>query len=91
MNLCQIFWETKKCHRKQETLCKINHTKCQTKPKKKCISNLSFWYTQDIVYDFEALLRITNKRTGKHDLLSIDYENKELITEEHRILRQEPS
>ena len=46
-----------------------------------------FWYTQDIVYDFEAPLRITNNRTGTRDLILIDYENEELITEEHRILR----
>ena len=50
-----------------------------------------FWYTQDIVYDFVAPLRITNNRTGTRDLIVIDYENEELITEEHRILRPEPS
>ena len=43
-----------------------------------------FWYTRDIMYDFEAPLRITNNRTCTRDL--IDYENEELITEEHRIL-----
>ena len=41
--------------------------------------------------DFEAPLRITNNRTGTRDLILIDYENEELITEEHRILRPEPS
>ena len=50
-----------------------------------------FWYTLDIVYDFEAPLRITDNRPGTRDLILIDYENKELITEEHRILRSEPS
>ena len=45
-----------------------------------------FWYTQDIVYDFEAPLRITNNRNETRDLILIDYENEELITEEHRIL-----
>ena len=45
-----------------------------------------FWYTQDIVYDFEAPLRITNNRTMTHDLILIDYKNEEPITEEHRIL-----
>ena len=43
------------------------------------------------VYDLEAPLRITNNRTGTRDLILIDYENIELITEEHRILRSEPS
>ena len=46
---------------------------------------------QDIVNDFEAPLRINNNRTGTRDLILIDYENIELITEEHRILRSEPS
>ena len=41
------------------------------------------------MYDFEAPLRITNNRT--RDLILIDYENEELITEEHRILRSELS
>ena len=53
-----------------------------------------FWYNQDIVvYDFEAPLRITNNRTGTRDLILIDNENEELITEseEYRILRSEPS
>ena len=50
-----------------------------------------FWYTQDIVYDIEASLRITNNRTGTRDRIVIDYENEELITEEHRILRSESS
>ena len=51
-----------------------------------------FWYNQDIVYDFEAPLRITNNnRTGTRDLILIDNENEELITEEDRILRPEPS
>ena len=50
-----------------------------------------FWYNQDIVYDFEAPLRITNNRTGTRDLILIDNENEELITEEHTILRLEPS
>ena len=49
-----------------------------------------FWYTQDIVYDFEALLKIINNRTGTRDLILMDKENEELITEEHRILRSEP-
>ena len=47
-----------------------------------------FLYNQDIVYDVEAPLRITNNRTGTRDLILIDYENEELITEE---LRSEPS
>ena len=51
----------------------------------------NFGYNQDIVYDFEVLLRITNNRTGTRDLILIDNENKELIIEEHRILRSEPS
>ena len=51
----------------------------------------TFWYTQDIVYAFEVPLRITNNRTGTRDLILIDYENEELITEEQRILRSEPS
>ena len=50
-----------------------------------------FWYNQDIVYDFEAPLRITNNRTRTRDLILIDNENEELITEEHRILRSEQS
>ena len=50
-----------------------------------------FWYNQDILYHFEAPLRITNNRTGTHDLILIDNENEELIIEEHRILRSEPS
>ena len=52
-----------------------------------------FWYNQDIhiVYDFEAPLRITNNRTGTRDYILIDNENEELITEEHIILRSEPS
>ena len=50
-----------------------------------------FWYTQDIVYAFKAPLRITNNRTGTHDLILIDNDNEELITEEHRTLRSEPS
>ena len=50
-----------------------------------------FLYTQDIVYDFEAPLRIINNRTGTLDLILIYYENEELITEEHRILRPKPS
>ena len=50
-----------------------------------------FGYNQDIVYDFEAPLKITNNRTGTHDLNLIDNENEELITEEHTILRSEPS
>jgi len=33
-----------------------------------------FWYNQDIVYDFEAPLRITNNRTGTHDRILIDHE-----------------
>ena len=41
-----------------------------------------FRYNQDIVYDFEAPLRITNNRTGTRDLILIDYENEELITED---------
>ena len=49
-----------------------------------------FLYNQDIVYDFEALLRITNYRTGTRGLILIDNENEELITEEYRILRSEP-
>ena len=51
----------------------------------------TFCYTQDIVCDFEAPLRITNNRTGTRDLIVIDDENDELITEEQRILRSEPS
>ena len=51
----------------------------------------NFLYNQDIVYDFEAPLRITNCRTGTRDLILIDDENEELITEEYRILRSEPS
>ena len=43
------------------------------------------------MYDFEALLRMTNNRTGTRDLILIDYENEELITDEHRILRTELS
>ena len=37
------------------------------------------------MYDFEAPLRITNKvnRTGTRDLILIDYENEELITESY--------
>ena len=50
-----------------------------------------FWYNQDILYDFEAPLRITNNRTGTRDLILIDNENEEVIIEEHRILRSEPS
>ena len=50
-----------------------------------------FWFNQDIVYDFEAPLQITNNRTGTRDLNLIDNENEELITEEHTILRSEPS
>ena len=51
-----------------------------------------FWYNQDIVYDFEAPLRITNNnRTRTRDLILMDNENEELITEEDRILRSEPS
>ena len=50
-----------------------------------------FWYNQDIVYDFEAPLRITNNRTGTRDFILIDNENEELITEEYRNLRSEPS
>ena len=38
------------------------------------------WYTQDIVSDFEAPV-ITNYRTGTRDVILIDYENIELITE----------
>ena len=45
-----------------------------------------FWYNQDILYDFEAPLIITNNRTRTHDLILIDNENEELIIEEHRIL-----
>ena len=41
-----------------------------------------FCYNQDIVYDFEAPLRITNNnRTGTRDLILIDNENEELITD----------
>ena len=40
-----------------------------------------FWYTQDIVYDFEAPLRINNNRTRICDLILLDYENEELITQ----------
>ena len=40
------------------------------------------WYNQDIVYDFEAPLRFINNRTGTRDLILIDYENEELITED---------
>ena len=43
------------------------------------------------MYDFEAPLRITNNGTGTRDLILIEYENKELITEEHRILQSELS
>ena len=50
-----------------------------------------FWYTQDIVYAFDAPLRIIDNKTGTRDLILIDYENEEPITEEHRILRSEPS
>ena len=50
-----------------------------------------FLYNHDIVYDFEAPLRITNNRTGTHNFILIDNENEELITEEHRMLRPEPS
>jgi len=35
-----------KCHKGQETLSKIIHTKSQTKPKKKCISNSSYPTTE---------------------------------------------
>ena len=35
------------------------------------------------MYDLKALLRITNNRTGTHNLLLIDYENEELITESY--------
>ena len=42
-----------------------------------------FWYTQDIEYDFEAPLRTTNNRTGTRDLMLVDYENEELITESY--------
>ena len=45
-----------------------------------------FWYTQDTVYDFEAPLSLINNRTGTRDFIVIDYENKALITEEHKIL-----
>ena len=44
-----------------------------------------------MLYDFEAPLRINNNRTGTRDLILIDNENEELIIEEHRILRSEPS
>ena len=49
------------------------------------------WYNQDIVCDFETPLRITNNITGTPDLILIDNENEELITEEYRIIRSEPS
>ena len=42
----------------------------------------TLWYTQDIVYNFEPPLGITNNRTGTRDLILIDYENEELITED---------
>ena len=64
----------------------------------RCVNSLiflmrldKFLYNQDILYDFEAPLRITNNRTGTRDLILIDNENEELIIEEHRILRSEPS
>ena len=44
-----------------------------------------------ILCDFEEPLRINNSRTRIRDLILIDYENEELITEEHRILRSEAS
>ena len=44
-----------------------------------------FWYNLDIVYEFEAPLRITNNTTGTCDYILIDNENEELITEEHII------
>ena len=51
-----------------------------------------FWYNQDIVYDFEAPFKITNNnRTATRDLILIDNEKEEVITEEDRILRSEPS
>ena len=34
-----------------------------------------FWYNQDIVYNFEASLRITNNRTGTREFILIDNEN----------------
>ena len=35
------------------------------------------------MYEFEAPLRITKSRTGTRDLILIDYENEELITESY--------
>ena len=49
------------------------------------------WYNQNIVYDFEAPLIITNNITGTRDLILIYNENEELITEEYIILRSELS
>ena len=58
---------------------------------KTCKTRLdNFGYTQNIVCDFEAPLRILNNRPGTRDLILTKYENEELITEEHRILRSEP-
>ena len=37
------------------------------------------------------MLKLHPERTGTRDLILIDYENEELIIEEHRILRSEPS
>ena len=34
------------------------------------------------MYNFEPPLGITNNRTGTRDLILIDYENEELITED---------
>ena len=50
-----------------------------------------FWYNQDILYDFEAPLKITNNRTGTRDLNLIDNEELIIDIEEHTILRSEPS
>jgi len=44
-----------------------------------------FAYTQDIVHDFEAPLRITNNRTGIRGLILIDCENKEMVTESEEL------
>ena len=41
------------------------------------------------MYEFEAPLRITNNRTGTRDLVLIDYDNEELITEDHRTLQSD--
>ena len=93
---CPNRQETENCAiRKQHLNCKkaTSNTVVTAKSLNSFKTRLDkFCYNQDIVYDFEAPLRITNNnRTGTRDLILIDNENEELITEEDRILRSEPS